>query len=310
MTTPNSYPAGTPVPSQGEATATRETLPFAYTVAAVESAKDRPGGKLSEDAHIVNQDTHTFVVCDGAAGPYASFVASIAAESLVRRLAGPLDSPEAAEAAMSAALTGAREDLKAAKVNDPDEENRELEYDDGITTGVAVKLFATPDGNKYAVIGNAGDSGVCIRRADGTVERLTIEQCNPEKRNELTNYLSSERPIRGFDGQAIGQGTSEQTTDDVMTVELNEGDTLAIASDGVWGDQDDEKLRPAEISACLAAPTADDAAAQLHNTSRKKDDKSLIVIKIGELPEAGPRDKAVAAAAPLVGQAALGGGGL
>lgn len=45
----------------------------------------------------------------------------------------------------------------------------------GMTTACIGMVHKTPDGKRYAVVANLGDSGAVIRRQDGSVERLTHE---------------------------------------------------------------------------------------------------------------------------------------
>jgi serine/threonine protein phosphatase PrpC len=55
----------------------------------------------------------------------------------------------------------------------------------GLTTACVSLLHKTPDGMRYAIVANVGDSGAFIRRKDGNVERVTAEDSAEEM---LTRY--------------------------------------------------------------------------------------------------------------------------
>lgn len=266
----------TPIGETGTLTGER-ILPFQVGVA--ESAKQRDGrpSGYTEDHTVSRHDTGTFVVCDGAAGDHASLASETAANAISSTIAThlPYASLTDAETHMAVALDSAREALAELEVEE-DGQPREFENEDGITTAVAVQIVEF-DGKTYAVIGNVGDSGVMRYRPDGTVERLTTEQCDPKNRRKLANQIGAERlvnrgPFRAADNLA---------NDEVFSVEIEPGHQLVVASDGIWGDNDEERLTGADISDCLKAETAEGAANALLQTSKKNDDKSCIVIRFG-----------------------------
>ncbi len=63
----------------------------------------------------------------------------------------------------------------------------------GMTTACIGMVHKTPDGKRYAVVANLGDSGALIRRKDGSVERLTNED------SALDNMIRQGVKINGLD---------------------------------------------------------------------------------------------------------------
>lgn len=131
----------------------------------------------------------------------------------------------------------------------------------GDTTACVGVVHASPDGSRYAVVANAGDSGAFIRRADGSVKRLTEEGSYLNKLRAL-GYLSDEllqkmkdHPAKEFDVQTP-DGKREYTYPDLQAIvigtlwnkniqpslaieKLQPGDELLFVTDGVIDKYDD-----------------------------------------------------------------------
>lgn len=305
MTTPNHTPNQLPSNSasgEGVVVMAEGLAGLHFSWATVSAEKQGMPGRKSEDSMVANPDAGTFVVCDGADGSNAGAVSEAAATHIAETTCEQTSfkTEDEAMAWMSEVLLGAPKAIRAVEINDEVyEERRQLEEEDGVTTAAAVKLCAIA-GKPYALIGNVGDSGVFLRRADGAVKRLTTEQCDPKRPNVVTNSLRAQeiddpgfapRPLPGQDQKTYSE---KLTKNEVIVLRLGLGDTLAIASDGIWGDTVDQKLSPEKVGTCLAALAVSDAAANLLGASRKNDDKALIVVRIDTVAEAGSLPVAVA----------------
>ena len=134
------------------------------------------------------------------------------------------------------------------------------------TTAVAVNITTVAEDSKtYAVWGNAGDSRLFLRKADGQIVEVSTEQCHEVRRNEIYNMFGS-----GYPG----------TDDEFGAFEVQPGDRLMLCSDGITGDWDEQKIEPAIFSRAFNQPTAAASAADFMTASKKSDDKSVIVIDV------------------------------
>jgi PPM family protein phosphatase len=132
------------------------------------------------------------------------------------------------------------------------------------TTAIALKMVQHGEGFK-AVWSCVGDSRLYLYR-DDNLHQISVDEGHGHM---LTNAL-------GIGGAEISQ---------IAALNLEPGDRLMLCSDGITGDYDEDVLSVAELKNALSATTPQAAANELLRASRKRDDKSVIVLDFekGEL---------------------------
>lgn len=133
-------------------------------------------------------------------------------------------------------------------------------------TTAAVMQTVEVDGKTYAVVGAAGDSRI-IRLRDGQLMDLTPEQCEPERRNYLTNCIAD----------------MHSGEDDFFEAyEIEPGDKILLCTDGITGDFERDWLSSEEMRRAFSQASPDESAKMFVELSKKVDDKSAIVVFFGE----------------------------
>lgn len=126
------------------------------------------------------------------------------------------------------------------------------------TTATAVRVV-NEGGEKHIVWASVGDSRLYLYR-DGELSLLSTDESHDGR--ALYNCLG------------IGVARVNQVGD----FKLKSQDRLMLCSDGITGDKDDELLDDWEIIEALSKKNPNDSAAELIRRSRKRDDKSVVVI--------------------------------
>ena len=139
-------------------------------------------------------------------------------------------------------------------------------------TTLALALLVDINDQPHILAANAGDSR--IQLFNGAIPGfpkmtdVTEEQCVPGSRNVIYNCLSSE----SMDG----------SQDEIKVLPITHSETLILASDGVTGDKDSDRLSVDEYASAIKGNNAQKAADNLLELSRERklDDKSVIVVNI------------------------------
>lgn len=134
--------------------------------------------------------------------------------------------------------------------------------DDMGTTGTVVKFYVdTLTGKRMATYGHVGDSRLYKMRGQ-SIEQITTDEGYGHR---LTNVLWA-------DGARLEQfGVID---------DIEDGDRFMICSDGITGDYGDDLLREEEIVEALSIEDPKNAAIQLIKISRKRDDKTAVVVDV------------------------------
>jgi serine/threonine protein phosphatase PrpC len=131
----------------------------------------------------------------------------------------------------------------------------------GASTVCAGFIHRTPDGSRYAVVANAGDSGAFVRRKDGRIMPLTIEDSliqvmlsqgyltadqvealkrNPNQTMEISGKQRTYLKLKHAMAGGLG-GDDEAATPSLSIAELMPGDELVLCTDGILDKFEDTK---------------------------------------------------------------------
>lgn len=131
----------------------------------------------------------------------------------------------------------------------------------------AIGHFFEHDGKSYIAVGVIGDAKFVLKHAgEEKVVQSTDECMDPPNANVVTNCISPK-----FNTQL----------NQFKVFEVKDGDRVAFLTDGITGDDPEDKLRPGEGKYALSLPTAQESADELLRVSldRKWDDKTAVVVR-------------------------------
>ena len=131
----------------------------------------------------------------------------------------------------------------------------------GATTATVAK-FVKENDITYLVWASVGDSRLYLRDPAGNLNQITEDE---GEGRFLSNVLGDDDY---FDG-VLQHGT----------IQIDNGSDILLVTDGITGDYDEDILSPEEILSALNTSSAQAAAQQLLYISRKRDDKTVIVIR-------------------------------
>lgn len=157
----------------------------------------------------------------------------------------------------------------------------------------AVKILSF-GGQIYGVYGHVGDTRIAIRHANGEIRQITKDECLPPPESNVVLHSINSNP----DNMAFDQ---------FGFIELQYGDRLAILSDGVTGDAEQDKLTSNEWEIAFAAPDAKKSADTFTKLAKKIDDRSAVVVDIESYVEPLRESKPRRRSAKLRAAAVLGG---
>jgi len=257
----------------------------------------------NEDSIFQVPQKGAFGVFDGmgghAAGDVASRTARYNVEKSLKELPDGL-SLEQTQHSLDSILKEAHEKISQQSTNNPALKGMG-------TTASVVKIWEGPQGERKAVIGNVGDSRVYIRRFNGSLEQITLDdnviremmarqtislaeartlQSKLSNVTDLSTLTQRERELfenRNTIAQALGHNASPR----IHVVDVRAGDKLIVTSDGIH-----DNLTDSEISKVLAQfPNNQVAVERLIESSRnrsrdsnhlrsKPDDMSAVIAEV------------------------------
>jgi len=217
------------------------------------AAENRP--ERNEDAILIEKEKGLFGILDGMGGHAAGSRASQEAKDYIsenlRKLPDNLTLP-LIQKELEKVFFGANTRLLSLAKEDPN--LKEMG-----TTASIVKIWESAQGDKKAIIANIGDSRVYIFRANKQLEQITLDdnivsqiseneqeaRVIQQRLNNVTdlNTLSSQERMlfnrRNKISQALGINEIKPR---IYTIEVYEGDKIAITSDGVHDNLTDEEI--------------------------------------------------------------------
>lgn len=205
------------------------------------------------DTLIFDNDQQLYGVFDGVgleprSGVAANITAHTIRDFMFEKLIGTLDSIEDG-------LIEAMEHAHSAITD------KFKEPPHGATTATVAKLVEE-NNNTYLVWASVGDSRLYLKDPAGNLSQITEDE---GEGRFLSNVLGIDEYFEGV----LQHGT----------IQVDKGSDIVLVTDGITGDYDADILSPEEILHALDASSAQAAAQELLHISRKRDDKTAIVIR-------------------------------
>lgn len=188
---------------------------------------------LNEDSFLADADRRIFAVADGVGGAQAGEVASQTAVEVLDEAFRHHDEAGDVEDLMELAIQRAN-----ASIHRMAQEHPKLQM--MATTIVALHL----DGN-VATIGHVGDSRLYRVTPDGNLHRDTRDHSVVEEEvraGRMTPAQAAHHPSRNVISRALG--AEEGVEVDMKTIEVAEGTTFLLCSDGITRHIPDDELEP------------------------------------------------------------------
>ncbi|HEX8457170.1 MAG TPA: Stp1/IreP family PP2C-type Ser/Thr phosphatase [Pyrinomonadaceae bacterium] len=186
---------------------------------------------LNEDSMLVDPERRIFAVADGVGGAQAGEVASQTAVEVLGEAFRHHQDGDDVEDLMEIAIQRAN-----ASIYQMSHEQRQLSM--MATTIVALHL----DGHR-ATIGHVGDSRLYRLRPDGRLERETEDHSVVEEEvraGRMSPEQAANHPSRNVISRALGAEQSVEV--DMKTIEVEDGTTFLLCSDGITRHIPDEEL--------------------------------------------------------------------
>jgi protein phosphatase len=211
-----------------------------------ESDVSRESKKPCEDELFADQKKGIFAVFDGMGGDFGGGEASKTAAQAIGKILEYVN-PKTSEE-LGQVIT---------RVAHRIERNPKA----GATTGVAGRIITTKNSKKKLIYANVGDSRIYLVR-EGEASRVT---CDEGLGHNIWNALGLEI----FKMKQVGE------------VKLEERDRLVFCTDGVTGDTEDDFMSDEELATIVSeAKNCSQAAKELTEKARKKDDRTAIVVEV------------------------------
>ena len=202
--------------------------------------------KPCEDELFADQKKGIFAVFDGMGGDFGGGEASKTAALAMGEILDYMD-PKTSED-LGQVLT---------RVAHRVERNRKA----GATTGVVGRIVKTKSGKKKLIYANVGDSRIYLVNEDKATQITQDEGLG----HNIWNALGLEI----FKMKQVGE------------VKLEERDRLVFCTDGVTGDTEDDFMSDEELAMIVSgAKNCSQAAKELTEKARKKDDRTAIVVEV------------------------------
>lgn len=252
--------------------------------AVLEPAADRAPEELNQDQILTLPNIGLFGVTDGAGGEVGGHVAPrVIVDSYTE---GAIDlarasSAEVARLGLIEILNQAHTEIR--KIT----ESPDISKQGGMATATFAKLLGLSDGKKQLAWVNVGDSRLIKIDSAGKITRITTDETLVDRLPDGGQSLSDADYNNAARTITNAVGHTDFMVNQSGIVDVNQGDTFVIASDGIWGDAREDQITDAEIVYAVMGkdnnprnrPDEQTAAENLVRISTKPDDKSVIVFR-------------------------------
>lgn len=279
----------------------------------------KEGHATSEDSIFTDKEDMLFAVFDGLGGHSAGEVASKIASRRLKENRNKIETanrkrsadPQQVAEQLSSKLIGIDAEIYAESQKDPSKQKM------GTTASVA-KIFENPDGKRFVVVANAGDSRVYLF-SDGKLKKITKDDNNlkslgvrEEDIERIEDKLDNAKSVDDLDDLGVAAfrmrnmvsnylGKKNGAVIRTTILELSDGDKIVITSDGIHDNLATEEIEkiigedlpPKSVSTNLVRAARDrseelDSETGERHLRAKKDDMSTVVIEIEPKPRGIP----------------------
>lgn len=235
---------------------------------------------LNEDSYLVDGERRIFAVADGVGGAEAGEVASKTAVEV-------LD-----EAFRHQTKDADIEDLMELAIQRANASIHQMAREHARLSNMATTMVALHLDGKVATIGHVGDSRLYRLSPDGKLFRETEDHSIVEEEvraGRMTPEQAANHPSKNVISRALG---AEETVEvDLKTIEVEEGTSFLLCSDGITRHIPDNELR-------LILLTQDDLPSLCAELKRKcfergaEDNLTAVLVRVGD-PSALARDLSI-----------------
>jgi serine/threonine protein phosphatase PrpC len=214
-----------------------------------------------QDALLVDMGNNRAAVADGVGEDANSGTASRLALSVIQEHMNAVetDNPHERLAAMKNAVNEASLEISAWQ-------NADVPVGSTTLTLAEIIPDSTDENRAYVPWVSVGDSRLYVRDSDG-LRQVSVDEGED---NRIYNWLGNGyRGINDAEGEH-GYGL----------LEISKGTDIILVTDGITGDVGDQIMPDHELLAVLeGSGNPNDAAANLIDASRKRDDKSVVIMR-------------------------------
>lgn len=251
---------------------------------------------LNEDSYLLDTERRIFAVADGVGGAQAGEVASKTAVEVL-------------DEAFQHQVDGADiEDLMEIAIQRANTSIHQMSLDHPKLTAMATTIVALHLDGHVATIGHVGDSRLYRLSPDGQLHRDTADHSVVEEEvraGRMTPEQAAHHPSRNVISRALGAETGVEV--DMKTLEIDDGTTFLLCSDGITRHLPDKEIRD-----LLAGPQDVEAiCAEMKRRCYERgaeDNLTAVIVRVGErtadnsLP--GDNERTVQTTRPALSQTA------
>jgi serine/threonine protein phosphatase PrpC len=234
-------------------------------------SKKRP---VNEDSFLADPERGLFVICDGVGGADAGEVASRkAVDVLDEAFQHKLRDGEDVEDLMELAIQRANIAIHQMAAEDPR------------TSMMATTVVALHLDGKRATIGHVGDSRLYRLDPDGKLLRETEDHSIVEEEvraGRMTPEQAANHPSKNVISRALGAEASVEA--DMKTIEVEEGNSFLLCTDGITRHIPDGELRELLMSGRSAEAICTEMKERCYQRGAE-DNLTAVIVQLGPPPQ-------------------------
>jgi serine/threonine protein phosphatase PrpC len=226
---------------------------------------------LNEDSYLADAARGIFVVADGVGGADAGEIASqTAVDVLNDAFRQKITDGEDVEDLMELAIQRANSSIHQMAAENP-------RFSMMATTVVALHL----DGNR-ATIGHVGDSRLYRLTPDGELRRETEDHSVVEEEvraGRMTPEQAANHPSKNVISRALGAENSVEA--DMKVIEVEDGSSFLLCTDGITRHIPDNELREVLMSAANPADLCEEMKRRCYQRGAE-DNLTAVIVQVGQ----------------------------
>ena len=225
---------------------------------------------LNEDSFVADAERRIFAVADGVGGAEAGEVASKTAIEVLNE-------------AFHHQLDGADiEDLMELAIQRANASIHQMARDHAKLTNMATTIVALHLAGNIATIGHVGDSRLYRLAPDGKLHRETEDHSIVEEEvraGRMTPEQAANHPSKNVISRALG---AEETVEvDLKTIEVEEGTSFLLCSDGITRHIPDNELRQVLLAQSDLNAVCDELKGKCFERGAE-DNLTAVIVRVGE----------------------------